>query len=419
MRFKHFILIIPLLLLLPSCGHEDTFGSPEYGKGEGQGTDSEEMSTTVLFKNGEKIGNVTYTTFRIPSLVRTKDRVIAFCEARTVDSDRGDIDIACRISTDDGKSWGERKVLFSDGIHTVGNPCCVYTSSGRLIMVFNWHVSTEATSADFPTSLGVTSKQKAAHSRRVFLTWSDDQGMTWTTPKDITEDVMETNWTWNAAGPCHAIQLRTEKHKDRIIVPCDLKIAGGSDRENLASYVIYSDDNGQTWKKSEIIPYGNESCAVERTDGKIHLDMRNVNSAAYADGISCRTWSVSSDGGETWNGYNYDTGRPEPTTGSGSTKGCQGSILNYDPDGKITSNILFSNPANATARRDMTIRFSKNNGTNWSSSMLISSNPAGYSDLVVLRDGAVGLFYETGPSSYHQTISFARIPKKIITEKFN
>ena len=67
----------------------------------------------------------------------------------------------------------------------------------------------------------------------------------------------------------------------------------------------------------------------------------------------------------------------------------------------------------------MTLRFSKNNGVNWSSSMLITSNPAGYSDLVVLKDGAVGLFYETGPYSYHQTISFARIPKKTITEKFN
>ena len=64
----------------------------------------------------------------------------------------------------------------------------------------------------------------------------------------------------------------------------------------------------------------------------------------------------------------------------------------------------------------MTLRFSKNDGTNWTSSLLITENPAGYSDLVVLKDGSVGLFYETGPTNYHQTITFARIPKRIITE---
>lgn len=416
MRYKNFTTILLGLILLSACGQDEGFGSPEYGNQDKKEADPDEMTSTVLFKNGEKIGEVTYATFRIPSLVRTKDRVIALCEARTVNADRGDIDIACRVSTDDGKTWGEKKVLFSDGIHTVGNPCCVYTASGRLVMVFNWHVSTESVSADFPTGLGVTSKQKAAHGRRVFVTVSEDQGTTWDTPRDITDIIMEPNWSWNAAGPCHALQLRTGAYKGRIIVPCDLKMSNVTGRDRLASYVIYSDDDGVTWKKSDLLIFGNESCAAERSDGKIHLDMRNANSGYYQDGFSCRAWSLSSDGGQTWDGYHYDLGRPEPTNGDGSTKGCQGSVINYDPDGAVTANMLFSNPASATARRDMTLRFSKNDGTNWTSSLLITENPAGYSDLVVLKDGSVGLFYETGPTNYHQTITFARIPKRIITE---
>ena len=413
-----FLLLFTSLPLWFACGDPAPFGAPEYDKPGGtDGADG--ITSTVLFKNAESIGNVRYVTFRIPSIVRTDNKVFAICEARTVDADRGDIDICCRVSTDDGKTWGDKKVLFSDGIHTVGNPCCVWTTTRRLVMVFNWHSNTEATAADYPTPLGVTNKQKSVHSRRVFVTWSDDEGATWIPPKDITEDVMESNWTWNAAGPCHGIQLRNGPHKGRIIIPCDLKTAGGSDREHMYSYAIWSDDNGATWHKSStIIPYGNESCAVERSDGKIHLDMRNANCATYPDGKSCRTWSISEDGGDTWLGYHYDESRPEPTTNSGGTKGCQGSVINYNPDGGITSNILFSNPANATSRKDMTLRFSKDNGEHWPGSLLLTGNYAGYSDLVVLKDGAVGVLTETGVANYHQTIAFMRVPKQIIQENF-
>lgn len=414
MKLRHPILI--LCACLPfclSCG-EETFGAPEYGKDNGD--DPSGNTSSVLFKNAESIGSVRYVTFRIPSLVRTANKVFAFCEARTVDADRGDIDICCRISSDDGKTWGDKIVLFSDGAHTVGNPCCVWTASNRLLMVFNWHSSTEATAADYPSALGVTNKQKNAHSRRVFVTWSDDEGATWITPKDITEDVMESNWSWNAAGPCHGIQIQNGPHKGRIIIPCDLKTAGGTDRDRMFSYAIWSDDNGATWHKSSTILYGNESCAVERSDGKIHLDMRNANSAFYPDGKSCRTWSLSEDGGETWLGYNYDEGRPEPTPASGNTKGCQGSIINYNPDGGITSNILFSNPASSTTRKDLTLRFSKDNGAHWPGSLLLTGNYAGYSDLVVLKDGALGVLTETGVSNYHQTITFLRIPRKTIED---
>lgn len=408
-------LMLPVLLLAASCGKEEYLGSPDK---PGKTPEPEQADTLVtnevLYKNGESIGSVKYTTFRIPSLVRTDNKVIALCEARTEDSDACDIDIACRISTDEGKTWGDKKVLFSDSNHTVGNPCCVYTSTGRLVMVFNWQVSKTATGKSFPSELGVTYEQNKAHSRRVFVTWSDNGGETWSTPKDITDDVMEKNWTWNAAGPCHAIQLQNGAHKGRIIVPCDNKYSGTlpSGRD---SYVIYSDDNGVSWKKSDVVNYGNECCAVELSDGRVMLDMRNVRTKYY-DGQNCRAWSISSDGGQTWQGYNLDSSRPEPTSSQSATQGCQGSVINYNPDGKISSNLIFSNPANASSRKNMTLRFSTNDGQKWQKSMLITSNPSGYSDLVVLKGGAVGLLYETGSGNYHQTITFARIPQAIISD---
>ena len=420
MRKPLILLALASSLILFSCGEDIEFGSPvKPGQESGSSGDNQEddkETTTVLFGNGEKIGDITYVTFRIPSLVRTKNKIFAFCEARTVDSERGDIDIAYRVSTDDGKTWGEKKVLFSDANHTVGNACCIYTSSGRLVIVFNWHVANDG-KLTWPSELGVTYAQNVTHSRRVFVTWSDDEGTTWEKPKDITDAVMEKAWTWNAAGPCHGIQIQNGKYKGRLVVPCDNKYSGTLP-DGRDSYVIYSDDDGITWNKSKTVKYGNESCVVERSDGKLHLDMRNSNSVESEGGKPYRGWSLSSDGGETWNGFHVDESRPEPTPASLGTRGCQGTVINYNPDGAISSNIVFANPANTTTRKNMTMRFSVNNAENWQKSKLVTANYAGYSDLVVLKDGGVGLFYETGISNYHQTIAFLRIPKNSIQEYF-
>lgn len=418
MKTRLFLAPVVAMLLFASCAKDEYLGSPDKKKK----TDPTEQDgpsnviSAVLFSNGDAINGTTYVTFRIPSLVRTATKVFAFCEARMANSDSGDIDIAYRVSTDDGQTWGERKILFSDAAHTVGNPCCVYTSTGRMVLVFNWQVDATATGKSFPSELGVTYTQYVAHPRRVFVAWSDDEGNTWSKPKDITEDVMERKWTWNAAGPCHAIQIQNGQYKGRIIVPCDNKYSG-SLPDGRDSYVIYSDDNGETWKKSETVKYGNECCAVELSNGKVMLDMRNVKTKYYS-GKNCRAWALSADGGQTWGAATLDPNRPEPSTSETATQGCQASIINYNPEGKITSNLIFSNPASESSRIAMTLRFSKDDGATWPKSVKLSDHPAGYSDMVVLKDGSLGHLYESGGTNYHQGLFFYRYPKSQIEEYF-
>lgn len=420
MRILKTIILITVLLGFISCEKNIGFTDPTQSNGKDKTDVTEEAQdgiTKVLWKENDKVEGKTILSFRIPTLLRTPNKIFAFCEARMTDTDRGDIDVVYRVSEDNGKTWGESVMLFSDGDHTVGNFCGVYTESGRICALFNWHQMRNPETGTYPSELGVTDAQRRAHSRRVFYTYSDDEGETWSTPLDITETVMEDNWTWNAVGPVHAIQLKTGKYKGRIIFPCDLKTAAGGNKDNLYSYVIYSDDNCKTFQKSEIIPYGNESTVVELSDGRLHLDMRNANSPAFG-GPACRAYSISEDGGETWGEYTYDYSRPEPTPASLGTNGCQGVIENYTTDGIPTKNILFMNPAHEQKRQDLTLRWSRDDGFNWRKSEVICSTMAGYSDMVVLKDGSVAMLYENGIKAYDEKISFKLKPAKEVAPYF-
>ena len=97
-----------------------------------------EFSETPLFTAGE--GG--YHTYRIPTLLRSsKGTLLAFCEGRkTSGSDHGDIDIVLRRSTDGGKTWEDLSVVQEEGNDakiTIGNPVPVLDeSTGHIHLIF-------------------------------------------------------------------------------------------------------------------------------------------------------------------------------------------------------------------------------------------------------------------------------------------
>ena len=403
--------ILCIIPTLAGCSDFD-FATPTHDL---NGNTDDVFTNVVLWKNGDYVGTKSYANFRIPTMMRAKNALFAFCEGRqSTSSDSGDIDIICKKSTDNGTSWGAATVLLEDGVNTVGNPCGVYTKTGRIILMFNWQVNPSASELDFNSTLGVTWAQVAKHPRRVFYTYSDDEGSTWSKPTDLTSLLKKNDWGFCAVGPCHAIQVQTGAESGRIIVPYDHKEYVNKDTYYYSN-VIWSDDNGDNWTLGpKSILYGNESSAVELSDGRIFLDMRNANSDEY----KCRAYVISKDGGETWGNLVYDTDRPEPTPTSLATRGCQGSIINYTTTGVPGSTLLFSNPADATSRVKMTLRVSYDNGENWPKSIVINSGNSGYSDLAVFGDGSVGILYENGAASYKEQISYVRLTKSQLTSVF-
>lgn len=348
---------------------------------------AQENLTTDVFQKGQD----GYACFRIPAIVRSKaGTLLAFAEARRNScSDTGNIDLVVKRSEDGGKTWSKAITVWDDGDNVCGNPApIVDQETGRIILVTCWNLG-----EDHEKEI-IDGKSK--DSRRIYVLSSDNDGISWSAPKEITSSVKHPDWTWYATGPCHGIQLQSKKHKGRLVVSANHMVAG---TKTYHSQLIYSDDKGETWKLGGIVSKhgGNESSVVELKNGDLMLNMRNYN----REESKSRSYVISEDGGETVSEMQYLPELIEPI--------CQGSTLNYMKSGKISNNILFSNPASTDKREKMTIKLSQNNGTTWPYAFLVYPGPAAYSDLVNLPDGYIGLLYEYGTNNAYEKIGFTSI----------
>ena len=328
-----------------------------------------------------------YNTFRIPAIIYTaKGTILAFAEGRkNTSSDTGDIDLVMKRSDDNGKTWSELIVLRDDGANVCGNPAPVQDRiTGKIFLLSTWNLGTDRE----PEIIKGTSKD----TRRIFVMVSSDDGRTWSVAREITNSVKRSDWTWYATGPCHGIQIRKGDFRNRLIIPCD-HIESGT--EKYLSHIIYSDDNGETWKPGGTTPQDqvNECTVTELAGGKLMLNMRNYNRTQKS-----RKIALSDDGGLTWSDIYSDPVLIEPI--------CQGSLLTYSFSGIKKSILLFLNPADTSSRQNMTIRMSYDQGKTWPVSKVLHGGPAAYSDLTRLKSGDIGCLYEAGIKSPYEGIVF-------------
>ena len=134
------------------------------------------MKRQTLFARGD--GG--YSAFRIPTILTlSSGRVLVFCEGRRDGlGDSGRIDVMMRAG--DGDHFGDMRVVVSGGGDTVGNPCPVQDrSTGRVFLIYNKN------DADKPEMEIMRGKGP----RTVHVIHSDDEGETWSAPRDMTADV--------------------------------------------------------------------------------------------------------------------------------------------------------------------------------------------------------------------------------------
>lgn len=353
------------------------------------------LETTDVFVSGTD----GYHTYRIPALIVTTNRtVLAFCEGRKNSrSDTGDIDMLVKRSTDGGRTWSAQQVIWSDAENTCGNPAPVVDqSTGIIWLLMTWNLGTDH-EKDIHAR---TSKD----TRRVWVTHSKDDGLTWAAPTEITSAVKRPDWGWYATGPVNGIQLMRGKFAGRLVIPCNHsgpKEGGGSVSR---SHIIFSDDHGATWQLGGIEDdRTNESTIVELANGTLLHNMRSYREKKL------RAIATSRDGGMTWSPVRDDPVLIEPV--------CQASILRYSwPSRREKSRILFSNPA-SEKRENLTVRISYDEGKNWAVSKTIHAGPSAYSCLTVLPDKSIGCLYEHGQKTPYERIVIARFPLSWLEEQ--
>ena len=141
-----------------------------------------------------------FELYRIPAIVKSKSNtLLAFAEARKARSngDSGDIDLVVKRSSDNGKTWSKQITIWNDGQNTCGNPVPIVDDRGRIHLLMTWNFQTD--------KWGAITNGTGEDSRRPYYTYSDDDGITWAQPVEITSSVKKEKWDWYATGPCHGI----------------------------------------------------------------------------------------------------------------------------------------------------------------------------------------------------------------------
>ena len=328
-----------------------------------------------------------YTLYRIPGIVVTRENtILAYCEGRKFrNADRGEIEILMRRSTDRGKTFSppfqvahlgprlprnpvlppgkEGKDMGGPDEQTVNNPVAIATHSGRIHLVY------------------------CVEYMRCFIIHSDDDGKTWSSPREITK-ALDTcrsviDWQAIATGPGHGIELTSK----RLVVPIWLADYRPTRTTKGVATTLVSDDGGTTWSTEEISMIGGgEANVVELSDGSVMLTTRN------GDPRQRRLVSFSDDGGTGWSSPDIIKEIKEP--------GCMAGVTSLRSHTGEDAAILFSNvqvtKRKHSARKNLTIHVSHDDGMSWSTSKTIEPGPSAYSDLAVLDDGTILCFYESG-----------------------
>ncbi|MEV0255688.1 exo-alpha-sialidase [Streptomyces sp. NPDC050732] len=349
----------------------------------------------VLFKADRDPG---YACFRIPAVVRTtKGTLLAFAEGRVNDcGDAGDIDLVLKRSHDGGRTWGPLQVVNEGAGDTHGNPAPVVDrESGRILLAETYNTGrTDGRNCDVPCD------------RTPHLQYSDDDGRSWSAPRDLSDQILPKHWnSWYATGPVHGLQLTRGRHAGRLVLTANTETwDGGRVTANHAALIV-SDDGGDHWKigatDSYPIPAGgtfrqkpSEMTITERPDGAIHVSGREQDGTD----LGHRTQTVSRDGGDSFTA-------PFRAIPDLYTPQVQGSTLQF---GK---RMLLACPADPDRRRTMQIRSSYDGGRTWDSvdrGTTVTTDWSGYSDMVRADRTHVGLMYEGGAVDARDEIRFAR-----------
>ena len=370
---RHIGFVIMLILIVTLSLHA------QFAGGSGTEDDPYQIATIEqLQQMSYQKGESNYTAFRSPAMVVTKEgTILAFAEGRFASwhDDGAEDDIVVKRSEDGGKTWGPLIVAAEYGEDTAKNAVPIVLPSGRILLVHNYYE--------------YVLRKQDRDGAEVHLVYSDDDGVTWSDPRDITTMVYEDDWIWQGTGPGHGIVKEREPHKGRIIVAGRHNPGKGI---SGSSYIMYSDDDGETWDIGAFAlrDQTNEAMAVELSNGDIMVNSRSGRPEVERN----RGVSISSDGGETFDTFYVDSTLIEP-------HGCQGSILKHslnEETGKY--NLLFSNPHHTVERVRGAIKLSPDDGKTWTKLHMYSDlypRFSGYSDIGVLNEeGDIGVLWETG-----------------------
>ena len=315
--------------------------------------------------------------YRIPSIITsTNGTLIAAIDERN--NSCGDlkwnknINIVLRKSYDDGKTWTkiERIIDYPIG-ESASDPSMIVDRQTKDIFLFYNYMNLD----------------KAKDIYRFMVIKSNDNGESWSRPKDITDQITKKDWKNDFM---FITSGRGTQSRDGTLLHCLVNL-------NKGTHVFGSNDHGKNWF---LIDYplkpGDESKIIELSNGDWLVNSRvNLNKFRYSH--------ISKDRGKSWLSFaNKDLSDPA----------CNASIINYNTSSEKL--LLFSNAFDSNERKNLSLSISYDQGMRWKNNKTIYKGNSAYSSMTKLKNGDIGLFFEK--DNYTKNV-FVRVPKKWVLDK--
>lgn len=303
------------------------------------------------------------------------------------------IDVYERHSDDNGATWSTHKMVVGTeadhalvgGNHGFGDVSLVECASGKIVAIM---VGGPGYFASTPSNPIVPT-----------IITSTDGGDTWSAPRTLTDELYNTTYTEGAvqgsfAGSGRGLMLQRQKDKQlngRIMFAMSHRFANN----NVQEYIIYSDDEGDTWKFSTQSAYsgGDESKLVELADGTVMISVRQNGQRGY---------NKSTDGGVTWG--------TQAKWADINGNACNGDIL------YVNKHVMLHSYPNDGKRKNVTIKASFDGGKSWSSPYVVCAPSSCYSTMDVTKDGDIAIFYEDNACSTGFVLNYVVLPTSFIYE---
>lgn len=303
------------------------------------------------------------------------------------------IDVYERHSDDNGATWSTHKMVVGTeadhalvgGNHGFGDVSLVECASGKIVAIM----------VGGPGYFGSTPSNPIVPT----IITSTDGGDTWSAPRTLTDELYNTTYKEGAvqgsfAGSGRGLMLQRQKDKQlngRIMFAMSHRFANN----NVQEYIIYSDDEGNTWKFSTQSAYsgGDESKLVELADGTVMISVRQGGQRGY---------NKSTDGGVTWG--------TQAKWADISGCACNGDIL------YVNKHVMLHSYPNNGSRKNLTIKASFDDGKSWSNPYVVCAPGASYSTMDVTKDGDIAIFYEDNACSTGFVLNYVVLPTSFIYE---
>lgn len=303
------------------------------------------------------------------------------------------IDVYERHSDDNGATWSTHKMVVGTeadhalvgGYHGFGDVSLVECASGKIVAIM----------VGGPGYFGSTPSNPIVPT----IITSTDGGDTWSTPRTLTNELYQTTYNEGAvqgsfAGSGRGLMLQRQKDQQlngRIMFAMSHRFG----KNNVQEYIIYSDDEGNTWKFSTQSAYsgGDESKLVELADGTVMISVRQGGQRGY---------NKSTDGGVTWG--------TQAKWADISGCACNADIL------YVNDRVLLHSYPNNGSRKNLTIKASFDDGKSWSNPYVVCAPGASYSTMDVTKDGDIAIFYEDNACSTGFVLNYVVLPTSFIYE---